>query len=154
MSAPAILHSHPLVEEILTSHRDHANGDDAGYDGYRGHVYRVLNLARALTPDTPDRDDKLAVAAAFHDLDAFSSLDYLAPSIRRRSRSRGTRASTADYSAWRPSAATKRSMRCSSPAGMSLCASTSSVIGPRARAQLRVLSPKPEAIHTSGSEPA
>jgi hypothetical protein len=77
-----ILPTHPLVEEIFASHRDHAHGDDAGYEGYRGHAYRVLNLARATAPDEADRDEKLAIAAAFHDLDAFSSLDYLAPSIR------------------------------------------------------------------------
>jgi hypothetical protein len=77
-----ILHTHPLVEQIFDGHRDHARGDDAGYDGYRGHAYRVLNLTRAIAPDDPDGDDKLAVAAAFHDLDAFTSLDYLASSIR------------------------------------------------------------------------
>lgn len=77
-----ILHTHPLVEEIFDAHREHARGDDAGWDGYRGHAYRVLNLARAIAPDGADRDDKLAIAAAFHDLDAFSSLDYLASSIR------------------------------------------------------------------------
>ena len=77
-----ILESHPLVEEIFERHREHARGDDAGWEGYRGHAYRVLNLARAIAPDADDRDDKLAVAAAFHDLDAFSTLDYLASSIR------------------------------------------------------------------------
>ncbi len=44
-------------------------------------MYRVVNFARALTPDGPDRDDKLAIAAAFHDLAAFDTLDYLVPSI-------------------------------------------------------------------------
>ena len=29
----------------------------------------------------PDRDDKLAIAAAFHDIAAFDTLDYLVPSI-------------------------------------------------------------------------
>lgn len=77
-----IIHAHPLIEQIFDSHRDHAQGDDAGYDGYRGHAYRVLNLARAIVPEDRDRDDKLAVAAAFHDLDAFTSLDYLTSSIR------------------------------------------------------------------------
>jgi hypothetical protein len=77
-----ILASHPLVDEIFAAHREHAHGDDAGYEGYRGHAYRLLNLARAIAPDEDDRDDKLAIAAAFHDLDAFSSLDYLASSIR------------------------------------------------------------------------
>jgi hypothetical protein len=78
-----ILRTHPLLEEIFATHREHARGDDVGYEGYRGHAYRVLNLARAIVPgDDGERDDKLAVAAAFHDLDAFSALDYLASSIR------------------------------------------------------------------------
>ena len=82
---PELVREHPLVEQILADHSEHACGDDAGWAGYRGHVYRVLNFARALAPDTDDgslRDEKLAIAGAFHDLDAFSSLDYLAPSIR------------------------------------------------------------------------
>lgn len=49
---------------------------------YRGHIYRVLSFARVLVPDGEQRDAKLAVAAAFHDLDVFSTLDYLIPSIR------------------------------------------------------------------------
>ncbi len=82
--APAtadIVHTHPLVEEILDSHHEHAAGDERGWAGYRGHVYRVFNLARVLVPDRNDRDDKLAIAASFHDIDAFSSLNYLGPSI-------------------------------------------------------------------------
>jgi hypothetical protein len=78
---PEILRSLPLADEILESHRQHAHGDKAGYDGYKGHVYRVVNFARALTPNAPDRDEKLAIAAAFHDLAAFDTLDYLVPSI-------------------------------------------------------------------------
>jgi hypothetical protein len=78
---PDVLHSSPLAEEILESHRDRAHGDDAGFDGYKAHVYRILNYARAFSAEGPDRDDKLAVAAAFHDLAAFDTLDYLVPSI-------------------------------------------------------------------------
>ncbi|MGH3973070.1 MAG: hypothetical protein ACRDS9_07070 [Pseudonocardiaceae bacterium] len=77
-----LLQTHPLVEEILDSHRDHAAGDERGWASYRGHVYRVLNMARAIVPDSDHRDDKLAIAAAFHDIDVFSSLNYLGPSIR------------------------------------------------------------------------
>jgi hypothetical protein len=40
-----------------------------------------MNFARALTPDLSDRDDKLAIAVAFHDIAAFDTLDYLVPSI-------------------------------------------------------------------------
>lgn len=82
MGTPDLIRTHPLVEEILDGHRARASGDDAGYAGYRGHVYRVLNFARGLVSDGDDRDAKLAIAAAFHDLEAFSGLDYLAPSIR------------------------------------------------------------------------
>ena len=82
VTTPEIVRSIPLAEEILESHRHLARGDDAGYDAYKAHVYRVVNFARALTPDVSDRDDKLAIAAAFHDLAAFETLDYLVPSIR------------------------------------------------------------------------
>ena len=81
MIAPEILRSLPLADEILESHRQRAHGDEAGYDAYKAHVYRVVNFARALAPHGPDRDDKLAIAAAFHDLAAFDTLDYLVPSI-------------------------------------------------------------------------
>jgi hypothetical protein len=78
---PALLQTYPLIEEILDHHRDHARGDEHGWSSYRGHVYRVFNMARALVPDQDHRDDKLAIAAAFHDIDVFTSLDYLGPSI-------------------------------------------------------------------------
>ena len=81
MTTPSILDAHPLIEEILDAHADRARGDEAGFAGYRGHVYRVFNLARGLVDDTGDRDDKLAIATAFHDIEAFAGLDYLAPSI-------------------------------------------------------------------------
>jgi hypothetical protein len=81
MTTPEVLRTLPLVEEILEAHRDRANGDDAGFDAYKAHAYRVVNFARAMTPEGPDRDEKLSIAAAFHDLAAFDTLDYLAPSI-------------------------------------------------------------------------
>jgi hypothetical protein len=77
-----LIRHHPIIEEILEGHREHARGDERGWASYRGHVYRVFNLARAVVPKGDDRDDKLAIAAAFHDIDVFSSLNYLGPSIR------------------------------------------------------------------------
>lgn len=77
MRLPDIVGRHPLADEILDTHDEHAAGDARGWSSYRGHVYRVLNLARALADDRDHRDDKLAIAAAFHDIDAFSSLNYL-----------------------------------------------------------------------------
>lgn len=81
MPTPEILRNSPLAEDILESHRYRAHGDDAGFDAYKAHVYRVVNFARALAPEDAERDDKLAVAVAFHDLAAFDTLDYLVPSI-------------------------------------------------------------------------
>jgi hypothetical protein len=81
VTTPEVLFSLPLAEEILESHRYRAGGDDEGFDAYKAHVYRVINFARALSRDAPERDDKLAIAAAFHDLAAFDTLDYLVPSI-------------------------------------------------------------------------
>src|SRR5947209_19053966 len=76
-----LLTTHPLVEEILDSHREHAAGDERGWASYRGHGYRVLHLARAVVPDGYDRHDKLAIAAPFHDIDVFTCLNYPRPSI-------------------------------------------------------------------------
>ena len=81
MTPSPILTTHPLIEEILDAHAERARGDEAGFAGYRGHVYRVFNLARGLVDDADDRDDKLAISAAFHDIAAFAGLDYLALSI-------------------------------------------------------------------------
>lgn len=79
--APELVTDHPLVEEILAGHADHAGDDASGWTGYRGHALRVLTYSRALAPEAPGRTDRLAVAAAFHDLDVFRTLDYLGPSI-------------------------------------------------------------------------
>jgi hypothetical protein len=51
------------------------------YAGYRSHAYRMVNYARALTAPEPDRDERLAVMAAFHDLPFCleGTLDYLGP---------------------------------------------------------------------------
>jgi hypothetical protein len=72
---------HPLIEEILEDRREHARGNDAAWDGYRGHAQRVFNFARALASPTPQDEEKLAIAAAFHDLFVFDGLDYLEPSM-------------------------------------------------------------------------
>ncbi|GAC70219.1 hypothetical protein [Gordonia soli] len=81
LAPPEIVDELPLAEEILEQNRHRAGGDDAGYDGYKAHVYRIVNFARALSPPGDDRDEKLAIAAAFHDLASFDTIDYLPPSI-------------------------------------------------------------------------
>jgi hypothetical protein len=82
MAPPEILTHHGLIEETLDAFRSAIAGD---FIAYRGHVYRVFNVCRALTPPTADRDDKIAYAAAFHDLGIWSdrTVDYLPPSSRR-----------------------------------------------------------------------
>jgi hypothetical protein len=76
------LERHPLIDEILDAHASVGAEDPDGYEGLRGHAHRVYHYARHLSAaDDPDRDGKIAVAAAFHDLEVFRSLDYLGPSI-------------------------------------------------------------------------
>ena len=57
-------------------------GDD--FTAYRNHTYRVVNLCAALSSTDPERLEKMAVAAAFHDLGIWTdgTFDYLRPSIR------------------------------------------------------------------------
>lgn len=70
----------PLVEKLFVGWRPWLSRD---LDAYRNHVYRVINLACAFSPDM-DREDflMLQVAAAFHDVGIWRGdhLDYLQPS--------------------------------------------------------------------------
>src|SRR5262249_27517781 len=72
---------HPLVEEVLGAWQEALGAERVAY---RGHVYRVLNYARALL-GSAKHEDALAVASAFHDLGIWSdrTFDYLPPSIQR-----------------------------------------------------------------------
>lgn len=72
---------HPLIDEILDARRDVAHGDDRAFEGYRNHAHRIQNFVRAISSPSPEDEEKLAIAAAFHDLYAFDGLDYLEPSI-------------------------------------------------------------------------
>jgi hypothetical protein len=72
---------HPLLDDVLESHRGVLGRD---FEGYRGHVYRTFNFAMALS-GAGAVEPELAVAAAFHDLGIWtdSTFDYLLPSARR-----------------------------------------------------------------------
>lgn len=72
---------HPLIDEILDANKDVARGRDAAYEGYRSHAHRVHNFARAISSFSDEDEQKVAIAAAFHDLYVFEGLDYLEPSI-------------------------------------------------------------------------
>jgi hypothetical protein len=72
---------HPLIDEILDARRELARGQDAVFEGYRNHAHRLLNFVRAIASLSAEDEEKIAIAAAFHDLYAFDGLDYLEPSI-------------------------------------------------------------------------
>ena len=80
----AALVRHPLIHEILDARREYARGDTAAFEGYRNHAHRVYNFARSISSLSPEDEDKVAIAAAFHDLCAFDGLDYLSLRPRRR----------------------------------------------------------------------
>jgi hypothetical protein len=69
------------LDEVLRSHAAELGRDFAAY---RNHAYRVLNLGVALTRGNPDQIQKIAIAAAFHDLGIWTegTFDYLLPSVR------------------------------------------------------------------------
>ena len=77
MTEVTIVTQDTLIESILDPYR--AALKPSLYGGYRSHAYRMLNFARALAPAEPDRDERLAVMAAFHDLPFCldGNLDYL-----------------------------------------------------------------------------
>lgn len=75
--APGLVSECALIEATLDPHRRVLG---PLYEGIRNHAFRMLNFARALAPDTDgDRDQRLAVVAAFHDLPAVldGDLNYL-----------------------------------------------------------------------------
>jgi hypothetical protein len=59
---------------------------DLGRDfvAYRNHAYRVVNLCVAQRPLEAEQLEKVAIAAAFHDLGIWTdgTFDYLRPSVR------------------------------------------------------------------------
>jgi hypothetical protein len=68
------------VDEVLDHHAS-ALGPDM--TAYRNHVYRVVNLAVAITPQRQLEVEKLAIAAVFHDLGIWTNktFDYIRPSV-------------------------------------------------------------------------
>lgn len=75
-----------LLERIATLDavlENHAEALGADFSAYRNHAYRVANLCLALRPAGESALEKVALAAAFHDLGIWTAgtFDYLAPSI-------------------------------------------------------------------------
>lgn len=78
------LRRNPLIDEILHDHRAWSDGDEAGWAGYGNHAQRVFLFAQRLRgplDDAGDIDERLAIAAAFHDLAVLRTVDYLGPNL-------------------------------------------------------------------------
>ena len=71
----------PALDALLEAHAP-VLGDD--FAGYRNHTYRVVNICMALSPGDDARLEKVATAAAFHDVGIWTdgTFDYLEPSAR------------------------------------------------------------------------
>lgn len=67
------------LDELLHAHAAALGGD---FTGYRNHTHRVVNLCVALSSGEPEELQKMAIAAAFHDLGIWTdgTFDYLPPS--------------------------------------------------------------------------
>jgi len=72
---------HTRLDELLSQHREQL---DAQYVAYRNHLYRLLNTMQATTKLSDIELEKIAIAAAFHDLGLWThrTLDYLDPSAQ------------------------------------------------------------------------
>jgi len=71
----------PPLDSLLHTHAGALGGDFAAY---RNHTYRVANFCAALSAESPGRLEKIAIAAACHDLGIWTNgtFDYLPPSVR------------------------------------------------------------------------
>lgn len=76
---PAPLLRIPTLDTILGVH---AAALGADFEGYRNHTYRVANLCVAQLSGSAEEIEKVAIAAAFHDLGIWTdqTFDYLTPS--------------------------------------------------------------------------
>ena len=80
ISQQGVLTELPILDDVL---RVHAPQLGADLPAYRNHAYRVANFCAALRPPGRDSQDKIAIAAALHDLGIWTAdtFDYLPPSI-------------------------------------------------------------------------
>ena len=70
-----------LVHDLFEPYRQTLGSD---FDGYRNHCFRVFNFCLALSGNRPDDEEKIAIAAVFHDLGIWTdkTFDYI-PHSRR-----------------------------------------------------------------------
>jgi len=69
------------LDELLHAHATVLGRD---FTAYRNHTYRVVNLCVAQCSSDPEQLEKVAIAAAFHDMGIWTdgTFDYLPPSVR------------------------------------------------------------------------
>ena len=70
-----------ILDELLEAHAAVLGRD---FPAYRNHTYRVVNLCVAQSSTDPEQVNKMAIAAAFHDMGIWTdgTFDYLVPSVR------------------------------------------------------------------------
>ncbi|NTU57965.1 MAG: HD domain-containing protein [Chlorobiaceae bacterium] len=68
-----------LIDNLFDGYRDVLGPD---YDAYRNHCLRVFNFCLRLTRGKPVAEEKIAIAAFFHDIGIWTdkTLDYIVPS--------------------------------------------------------------------------
>ncbi|MDH3976223.1 MAG: HD domain-containing protein [Deltaproteobacteria bacterium] len=70
----------PLLEAILAEWKGIIGHE---YNGYRNHVYRMINFCFCLKPCSDEEKEKIIIAAAFHDIGIWieDTIDYIPSSI-------------------------------------------------------------------------
>lgn len=70
-----------ILDEVLDAHATVLGRD---FTAYRNHTYRVANFCAAQIAGDPAQLERVAIAAAFHDLGIWTdgTFDYLPPSVR------------------------------------------------------------------------
>ncbi|MFT6028979.1 MAG: hypothetical protein ACI8O8_000710 [Oleiphilaceae bacterium] len=70
----------PLLEEIL---KDWKGVIGSEYEGYKNHVYRMVNFCFQLKDCSQEEREKIIIAGAFHDIGIWveDTLDYISPSL-------------------------------------------------------------------------
>ena len=70
----------PLLKEILTEWKETIGNE---YEGYKNHVYRMINFCFALKDCKEEEKEKIIIAGAFHDIGIWikDTVDYIPPSL-------------------------------------------------------------------------
>jgi hypothetical protein len=80
---PKIMTEYLVIDEILEPRRE-TFPSISDFNGYRNHCLRMLNFVLYLSKPEADREEKIAIASAFHDLTIFPdrTVAYLEPAVK------------------------------------------------------------------------